>query len=215
VVGVVVSPVLTLVVLRGRPPRDDSPPTPVAATACARLRLVKIGFFKPSQRSQTPITPAKRKMILTKCAACAAPLAHTAPRCIRCQTRYCNATCHCGTRTAAARKRRARDSGRSTHLSRRRARLTSARTCAARGATGKPPGAGIRGSVDPVRPNGSGSSTSGGGPLSRDPRIRDDSSCPPRTPRETRGWLISRGAVCLPTGPTGTWKATTNKNHDY
>ena len=32
-------------------------------------------------------------MILTTCAACAAPLAHTAPRCIRCHTRYCNATC--------------------------------------------------------------------------------------------------------------------------
>ena len=32
-------------------------------------------------------------MILTNCAACAAPLAHTAPRCIRCQTRYCDATC--------------------------------------------------------------------------------------------------------------------------
>ena len=32
-------------------------------------------------------------MILTKCAACAAPLAHTAPRCVRCHTRYCNQTC--------------------------------------------------------------------------------------------------------------------------
>ena len=32
-------------------------------------------------------------MILTNCAACAAPLAHTAPRCIRCQTRYCNEAC--------------------------------------------------------------------------------------------------------------------------
>ena len=32
-------------------------------------------------------------MILTNCAACAAPLAHNAPRCIRCQTRYCNQTC--------------------------------------------------------------------------------------------------------------------------
>ena len=32
-------------------------------------------------------------MILTTCAACAAPLAHNAPRCVRCQTRYCNATC--------------------------------------------------------------------------------------------------------------------------
>ena len=28
------------------------------------------------------------KMILTKCAACAAPLAHDAPRCVRCKTRY-------------------------------------------------------------------------------------------------------------------------------
>jgi len=32
-------------------------------------------------------------MILTTCAACAAPLAHTAPRCVRCHTRYCDATC--------------------------------------------------------------------------------------------------------------------------
>ena len=32
-------------------------------------------------------------MILTNCAACAAPLAHNAPRCVRCHTRYCNATC--------------------------------------------------------------------------------------------------------------------------
>ena len=31
-------------------------------------------------------------MILTTCAACAAPLAHDAPRCIRCHTRYCNKT---------------------------------------------------------------------------------------------------------------------------
>ena len=28
-------------------------------------------------------------MILTNCAACAAPLAHNAPRCVRCWTRYC------------------------------------------------------------------------------------------------------------------------------
>jgi len=32
-------------------------------------------------------------MLLTNCAACAAPLAHNAPRCVRCRTRYCNATC--------------------------------------------------------------------------------------------------------------------------
>ena len=29
-------------------------------------------------------------MILTTCAACAAPLAHDAPRCIRCKMRYCD-----------------------------------------------------------------------------------------------------------------------------
>ena len=32
-------------------------------------------------------------MILTNCAACAAPLAHDAPRCVRCKTRYCDSTC--------------------------------------------------------------------------------------------------------------------------
>ena len=32
-------------------------------------------------------------MIITNCAACAAPLAHDAPRCVRCKTRYCNSTC--------------------------------------------------------------------------------------------------------------------------
>jgi hypothetical protein len=32
-------------------------------------------------------------MILTNCAACAAPLAHDAPRCVRCHTRYCDKTC--------------------------------------------------------------------------------------------------------------------------
>ena len=35
----------------------------------------------------------KANMILTTCAACAAPLAHDAPRCVRCKTRYCNSTC--------------------------------------------------------------------------------------------------------------------------
>jgi hypothetical protein len=37
--------------------------------------------------------PRQAKMILTTCPACAAPLAHTAPRCVRCSTRYCNKTC--------------------------------------------------------------------------------------------------------------------------
>ena len=32
-------------------------------------------------------------MILTNCAACAAPLAHNAPRCVRCKLRYCDSTC--------------------------------------------------------------------------------------------------------------------------
>jgi len=32
-------------------------------------------------------------MILTNCAACAAPLAHDAPRCERCQVRYCDMPC--------------------------------------------------------------------------------------------------------------------------
>ena len=32
-------------------------------------------------------------MILTTCAACAAPLVHDAPRCVRCKTRYCDSTC--------------------------------------------------------------------------------------------------------------------------
>ena len=33
-------------------------------------------------------------MLLTTCAACAAPLALNAPRCVRCWTRYCDSTCH-------------------------------------------------------------------------------------------------------------------------
>ena len=32
-------------------------------------------------------------MLLINCAACTAPLAHDAPRCVRCKTRYCNSTC--------------------------------------------------------------------------------------------------------------------------
>ncbi|CAH0372260.1 unnamed protein product, partial [Pelagomonas calceolata] len=32
-------------------------------------------------------------MILTTCAACAAPLAYDAPRCVRCKVRYCDSTC--------------------------------------------------------------------------------------------------------------------------
>jgi hypothetical protein len=43
--------------------------------------------------AQRPHTPRQRKMLLINCAACAAPLANDAPRCVRCRTRYCNATC--------------------------------------------------------------------------------------------------------------------------
>ncbi len=32
-------------------------------------------------------------MLLINCAACGAQLAHDAPRCVRCRTRYCNSTC--------------------------------------------------------------------------------------------------------------------------
>ena len=49
-------------------------------------------------------TPRQRKMILTNCAACAAPLAHDAPRCVRCKLRYCDSTCQ----YAHAVRRRAR-----------------------------------------------------------------------------------------------------------
>ena len=50
-------------------------------------------YHAESKRRASPNNSAKRKMILTTCAACAAPLAHNAPRCVRCKLRYCNATC--------------------------------------------------------------------------------------------------------------------------
>ena len=54
--------------------------------------------FNPScyltqQRGSPTLDPRQTKMILTNCAACAAPLAHTAPRCMRCATRYCKLAC--------------------------------------------------------------------------------------------------------------------------
>ena len=48
--------------------------------------------YKPNI-NQAALPTVKRKMLLTTCAACAAPLAHDAPRCVRCKTGYCNATC--------------------------------------------------------------------------------------------------------------------------
>ena len=50
-------------------------------------------FQAESSRREPQKLTAKRKMILTTCAACAAPLAHNAPRCVRCWTRYCDSTC--------------------------------------------------------------------------------------------------------------------------
>ena len=47
-------------------------------------------------------------MILTTCAACAAPLAHTAPRCVRCWTRYCDSTCQGRGDVSAASSRESR-----------------------------------------------------------------------------------------------------------
>ena len=65
---------------------------------CARhgvrvCELKKSGFASRVKPPRKPNITAKRKMILTNCAACAAPLAHDAPRCVRCSTRYCNKTC--------------------------------------------------------------------------------------------------------------------------
>ena len=60
-------------------------------------RLAKPDFFNSQNAARDALqTPRQRKMILTNCAACAAPLAHNAPRCVRCWTRYCDATCQLG-----------------------------------------------------------------------------------------------------------------------
>ena len=44
---------------------------------------------KTYNRSRDRANSRQTKMILTNCAACAAPLAHNAPRCVRCHVRYC------------------------------------------------------------------------------------------------------------------------------
>ena len=46
-----------------------------------------------AKRDAATLIDPTNAMILTNCAACAAPLAHDAPRCVRCKTRYCDATC--------------------------------------------------------------------------------------------------------------------------
>ena len=61
----------------------------IKLASCKLLETTKKQYA--ARIAQTP--PARPIMILTTCAACAAPLAHTAPRCVRCHTRYCNQTC--------------------------------------------------------------------------------------------------------------------------
>ena len=63
------------------------------ARVFSETRFVVFGLFFAEIKTPPRSPPRKRKMILTNCAACAAPLAHDAPRCVRCKTRYCNATC--------------------------------------------------------------------------------------------------------------------------
>ena len=60
------------------------------------MREAQARKLAPSKTLATPkiakqnsnASPSIQKMILTTCAACAAPLAHDAPRCVRCWTRY-------------------------------------------------------------------------------------------------------------------------------
>ena len=54
---------------------------------CTRLQTRKpvLPIAKKRRRDANALqTPRQSKMILTNCAACAAPLAHDAPRCVRC-----------------------------------------------------------------------------------------------------------------------------------
>ena len=48
---------------------------------------------RPPPALREPHNVRHKNMIITNCAACAAPLAHDAPRCVRCKTRYCNSPC--------------------------------------------------------------------------------------------------------------------------
>ena len=64
----------------------------------ARVSPVATGMelsygFSPTLRRHSLAVKMDAPGILTTCAACAAPLAHDAPRCVRCKLRYCNATC--------------------------------------------------------------------------------------------------------------------------
>ena len=45
------------------------------------------------ERSTAPMASSPPVYLLTTCPACAAPLAHDAPRCVRCKLKYCDSTC--------------------------------------------------------------------------------------------------------------------------
>ena len=60
---------------------------PAGTKANPIFSLAKTPATRPSQY------PRQRKMILTNCAACAAPLPHKAKQCSRCKTRYCGPAC--------------------------------------------------------------------------------------------------------------------------
>ena len=62
------------------------------------VRRVKPVLCRGFLRVESPCSITTRTvgmvlLLLQNCAACAAQLAHTAPRCVRCHTRYCNSTC--------------------------------------------------------------------------------------------------------------------------
>ena len=58
-----------------------------------KKRVFQHSAIYHTRRARLSRSHHTEQMILTTCAACAAPLAHDAPRCVRCKTRYCNATC--------------------------------------------------------------------------------------------------------------------------
>ena len=65
-------------------------PQPLKLAACKTLEIT----HPQNCDARDPHTaPNQTKMILTTCPACAKPLAHDAPRCVRCKLRYCNKTC--------------------------------------------------------------------------------------------------------------------------
>ena len=64
--------------------------TPALYIAIKAIRELTCFVGGPDKVSDEPMDAPG---ILTTCAACAAPLAHNAPRCVRCKLRYCDSTC--------------------------------------------------------------------------------------------------------------------------